>query len=1369
MHPLKAPDGAWTFARNIVTTNQFKTIENEKGFLQIGDVVFDEQLIIGVIPLDDGRQVIYSVHIGQYDNSVVELPPQIGILYEDTYTTLIADFCLNFRHNKHILGNYRKLRECNDVEVAWTDNYNQPRYLNIDDLPFVLDGNYAFIDVADCEILNLYGSVDVPSMNTIDVRDTGGVLLTGIYQFMFQYIRADGSTSDWLGPTDYISIIKDPSTDVLDTIDGIDAGTSTTKSIAFTLNNVDTTFVKLSIAAISIIDGITDVNVFRTYPITSATTTINGFYTGKEELRSLDIAELLSLHNRYIRASAITVLNDRLYLANLELAPEFDIQPYINNAEMFWSMEESIDLRNHDTSHKDPNNIYLNKFFMPGEVYAFYVAPVYKNGTIGKALHVPGRAPGNTSFTLAVGSETDLITDFIANNPAYQVLLEQDTTVNPDVKMFHTRDNFTLDGGGTSGTMSYWENDSEFYPDEDCWDIKDENDVVVGALRDEKIRHHKIPCLNSIGLVAGWAVGGGVFKGVKVGVRNLYLPPEVEEHIQGFKIYYAQRNSNNSAVLGMDNFMFGAQNESGTGTIGDLMQSGINGNLWSGVGSSLRSIRRDYVRSHCWDLLKNKPSGGDWISLQVECRVDIVGHRLNQDGDPGYKSVFINNIDGTSISWSYVDTSYQGLYHVRKINTPIYIPTNIDDTVGQDNRGNEEVWQAEIDYSAYTIGTLDTAVAITSTANYTYPNFPLQLMNWNYFLTNSFGNSATNSSTTSTSTLHYSYLYNINRFLYDAYTDYDSQILVDTGIIVTSANKIGSFYESPVLPGDVFLVAYGVKKTTPINLIVDPMVPLSTIWHYPVFSAANINYRQVGATLPEEDYYPTLENGSLEDFFKADPAYGEYRELNPDYNRLNILIQPEIQKDCYHCVEGILVRQLYPNRIIRSKEGNSDATGQNNWRDFPPLDYYDNAYERAEIVDIQGANGRLIISHKLGTFITLGNERLQTDSGSAYIGSGDIFSNQPDELIPDDTGYAGNQSPLASIFFKGKYFWVDRELGKCYIVQNEINEVSNRGIHNFLEANLPSKLKAQMEFVLGRELEGWEEPQSPINGGLSAVYDENYDRIILVNRDYEFINIANFKGIFDSGGTYALDEYTLQNGGLYRYNGSSWDHVNFDTDDGITDAGWTLSYSTQFDYWVCMHDYSPYFLWKTRTSLMCSKQQVFKMNVGPFGSYFDVTWPSFIDMIFSLGSEVDVILRAVKWHSEFFDLNTPNKALMSKTLSHIAVFNSYQSTGLLPIIYDNNLTRVQTSNTRRDKEIFSFNKVRDILASSNSQIITNDRFADFISVNHNTSLPFFNKNWLVGRYFIIRYYYDNLDNKHMRLLDADIEIKPTNIKNNGRR
>ena len=1049
-------EGTWTTnTRNIVITKDRKAVKNEDGFTIYAPNYTEGATPIGFITLYNDEVVIFSVtttsEIGRISNKGV-------------YSVIVRDAGFGFSIEHPISGRHHR-NIYNNVEIVFTDNYNPVRVLNIDNLPFKLNPDYTLVDPLQLNNTLVFPNCRIPKITATKVRPDGGDITTGTIFFTGQYEDFSGYITNTFPIGNPVLIINMNST--YDKISGDPIGTKTPNSVELTITDIDTRFKKINLIVIRKEGSQYYSEMFTTINIHNETA--SAIYTGTEPHQSMSMSEVLVDRPSYTTASSVLIDSDVLYLADVGTKPKLNIQKYVNNWKVKY-ITDQVSLTSSaspEGAYKDGSTYHLKRTFMHNEVYALYAVVTMRDGNYQYAFHIPGR---NARFIqgipeLAGYSENSSVSALkTIPNMGY---LAEDEAISPqgDIKYFQTRDTSSPDG-----TMGFWENQNEYYPNDpnsDDWDIVAENGTVIGNLGGSKIRHHKTPTIGKHGY---FDINNHYANIIGLQIYDMYLPTEIQDQIQNVEIFYAKRRGDNCTLAGRALLFFGAQ-----GIVPENNNITSNAGNWSvTAGTSSTQIKTqslDYktIRVHAFDMLVDKTSVmpnyiyNNW-KLHGDARIDAAS---SEDASIFAFTDFTNfKPTGGTVSI----TSPKEEYRVRGIYDQRYLPFNTIigniDGLNVSNRWNEEVFYAKFK--------ADTQSRANQFMDLAFPQNTMSATN----LSNNLIWSET-------------YLTDLCLVKDDVYLRVDEQELVSTGYRV-------SFYPEPVTKvsittdtifgGDGYYGRQGNILTAPTWNTYKDTNQSDGIRHKIIFfvETANPPELQYGDFYPKYNY-EMLNGGTFNETEYPIRFHKDYTTINS----LNSVSHIDFE-------EQDLTR--YYNRILRS--GRIGRESKNlSWREFLPNDYYETVKDRGGIVHLEAINGDILIQHEYGLYITRSNEQLQTDISTVQVGSGDVFARPPKEIVDSKDGYVGCNSKFVCGKFKGGYFTADEKQGKIFIMDNSMKEISNEGMYKWFRDHLPmiGSLTTNNPFTFN---------------GLCSSYDEVNNRIIFVKKQLLLPpnDLLNYKG-----------------------------------------------------------------------------------------------------------------------------------------------------------------------------------------------------------------------------------------------------------------
>jgi len=197
-------------------------------------------------------------------------------------------------------------------------------------------------------------------------------------------------------------------------------------------------------------------------------------------------------------------------------------------------------------------------------------------------------------------------------------------------------------------------------------------------------------------------------------------------------------------------------------------------------------------------------------------------------------------------------------------------------------------------------------------------------------------------------------------------------------------------------------------------------------------------------------------------------------------------------------------------------------------------------------------------------FVTKGKENLQLGDGSqAFIGSGDIFQQDPDELIPTLEGYGGTDAQFTGITTRYGQFFFNRRDKKAYILSEGIVEASAAGMEKWFLDNTPYEIEQY-----GIDLDASYNTDSPTDlFGFVASYDPKFKRILLTKR--EVIPTAQFINAYNAG------TIIVENNQFINTAASGGTVIDFSESKFFKPSGWTVSYYPELKIWGSRHSYIP--------------------------------------------------------------------------------------------------------------------------------------------------------------------------------------------------
>ena len=401
--PLHQPEGTYSFALNAVidSDNNQNVISNEEGFERSNISTPADSVCLGQCYVGNGD--IFAISL--YDSPPVRIELRLYSSKGDNILLFGHANTLNLQAS-HPLDMTFRLRKGNQRIVYFTDGINPPRYINIDNIGAfkTVPGNGPY--PLDPDKLKLIKTISTyPKFSSINVLNNGQ-LLSGSYNIGISFLDEDLNSTKVISVSNIINIYHDKYNQNFKDICGstnlqssFAQYSNTSKSIKVTMSNLDDTFIYYRLYLIEASNGNGIINkVSYTEPIPINTTTFE--LTGLNTPYKTTIEQINEEPTIISTAKHIEQLENRLILANTT-EPSYDLIGLQKYASKISSKQTTKTIKLNDiyaTDNPKRQTIDLESIgYMPGEIYAFDICYVFKDGFVSPAYHIPGKPSNDTN------------------------------------------------------------------------------------------------------------------------------------------------------------------------------------------------------------------------------------------------------------------------------------------------------------------------------------------------------------------------------------------------------------------------------------------------------------------------------------------------------------------------------------------------------------------------------------------------------------------------------------------------------------------------------------------------------------------------------------------------------------------------------------------------------------------------------------------------------------------------------------------------------------------------------------------------------------------------------------------------------------
>jgi hypothetical protein len=374
--------------------------------------------------------------------------------------------------------------------------------------------------------------------------------------------------------------------------------------------------------------------------------------------------------------------------------------------------------------------------------------------------------------------------------------------------------------------------------------------------------------------------------------------------------------------------------------------------------------------------------------------------------------------------------------------------------------------------------------------------------------------------------------------------------------------RVARTYGTDAWPGSLVgvsvfskLINIGGGSSVPINTSPDLMYSLTnfkesmsvvantTVYSIFVESDDNLNFRHAG------DFVKGVSKSKSLFFDSYNAAETLFRSPMIDLTKQDNLLY----EDHYSALQDIKttipfpkkgeIETAFPSRVIRSNV--QDGRIDDNYRSFLALQYKDFSQNKGAITNLVALNGLLFIHTEKSLYKTTGKQNLQLgDATEAFIGSGDIFAQEPIELVTANEGYGGSFNKHSAIISKYGYTYVSRKEKKVFLLTEKLTEISQLGMENWFRLNIPYTLETINEntpYPINLDTIAYLNLDAPTGSfGFVSTYDPLFKRFVITKKelvysdtlktllkDYFISNAVD--STYDPGGCLETEYTTINN------------------------------------------------------------------------------------------------------------------------------------------------------------------------------------------------------------------------------------------------
>lgn len=433
--PQMQPEGSYVDAYNWIRNDSGRMTNEE--LEEVLPKLGSKYKYLGSCPIKDKFICFFRE---DDNNSEIGIFDTVTKQYTSIFNDSFASYDLNFGES---VDSIARITPTDETIVYFVDNVNPPRRFNITEFQNLGTSAYTSSEYNTVEDWNLQLTFKMPYANYRIERN--GSVPTGTYSFAFRYVTNENNKSTFNIPSRFINIgsfVNASSNGSLiydDEITGALPQSVSNQSIVMSLKNLDFNYPFIEVVVITYL-GVTNVLSVKSIGLYEIKDNLEiTFSTTSQYLNDVSESSLLEMPVNLNSASCIEQKDNILILSNITTKKyDKDFQKIANKIELYWSVEslevdnrrnillsadnwpsagfggsanrKFINLAGFDDQGTDVNPVFDKNFqksnayadplilkgFQRGEVYSFSITPIYKDGSIGFAYHIPGKNWGTS-------------------------------------------------------------------------------------------------------------------------------------------------------------------------------------------------------------------------------------------------------------------------------------------------------------------------------------------------------------------------------------------------------------------------------------------------------------------------------------------------------------------------------------------------------------------------------------------------------------------------------------------------------------------------------------------------------------------------------------------------------------------------------------------------------------------------------------------------------------------------------------------------------------------------------------------------------------------------------------------------------------
>jgi hypothetical protein len=349
-------------------------------------------------------------------------------------------------------------------------------------------------------------------------------------------------------------------------------------------------------------------------------------------------------------------------------------------------------------------------------------------------------------------------------------------------------------------------------------------------------------------------------------------------------------------------------------------------------------------------------------------------------------------------------------------------------------------------------------------------------------------------------------------------------------------------------------------------------------------------------------------------------------------------------------------------------------------------------------------------------FISTNPQQLQSTDSVLYIGTGDYLGIPAVKTSSATQGHGGASFQHAILINEMGAFYIDNLSRKILQLNEGVQDISQQGMSNFFEENIPLKLQKHFKEELQIDYQHLQ-PTHPKGIGYRLGYDPKFNRLLVTKVDYSplFPLKKAPRGRTLEREAIYFDSF---DNSLFSVLNGSYELVDIHNPQFFKNESFTISYSFINNKWCSFHSYLPYnYMFDNTKYFSFKSNEIYEHNAPQHQQYYGKKYPHIIETIANPDPGLNKTFQSIMYSSivEEYSIKTQQYTYIPEaTYTDIILYTRDKNTGkssILPKVtaFDNQFQRTPSQVSAFYKNnMWHINEMRNKVVDSSIPFMTSE-------------------------------------------------------------